>query len=500
MAITIPTRAAMLAQAKAFLRSAFPDKDDHDDSFLGKWGRVLSELLLGLMEAVENADNDAIPNKNSSTEGLDEAAFTYGIPSGSTTAGGEYGRRGPVAATGGAGTLTGTPGTVFVAGTTALGPDGLTEFKLDGDKTIPGGGSIAGNWSAVTKGIAGNLSAGSVLTIQAPPSGGDSAVTLTTGLSGGLDAEENPSLLDRLLDRLQKPPKGGTASDYKTWVEETEGLTAFVYPRRGGDGTVHAVITQAGSGLSRVPSATKQDDANDFVNGSTSQEGTRPVTVNGFSVLLPWTAASGLALRVRCVPSLPKYAFDWSLGASPLTVSSYAAGPPGVITTVEALPTSLKDAVDAAGGVLASCPRIQVIIAGTVKPVQVRVTAYNSGAKTLTLENPLPSGFGTPANPNAIYPGGPMVDEVNQALLDYINSLGPSRESGHADELELWEDTCAIFRLGEVALATEDEDGTRFSKNVLAATINGAAVDVQADDSKVQAPELLYAASVACTD
>jgi hypothetical protein len=496
MAITLYTRDELISQARTFLRNAFPGKDDHPESFLGKWARVLGGVMLGILQAVEAVDNDAIPNDKTSTEGLDQQAYTFGLPSGTD---GEYGRKEAVAATGGVATFTGTNGTVFEDGLTMLGPDGETQFQLDGEVTIPGvppgTGSVSGDVIAVTAGDAGNLDAGSELTIESPPSGGDGTATLTTALSGGLDEESDAALLQRLYDRLQKPSKGGTANDFKTWCEEADDVTAYIYPQRGGTGTVHAAITQAGTGTARVPSSTTQDAVNDYVNGSTTEAGTRPVTVEGFEVLLPSTAAAGLAIRVRCTPSLDKYAFDWSLGATTFTVASYAAGPPGVITTTQALPDSLMAAVDAGDR-----PRIQVIISGTVVPVQVRVTAYNSGAKTLTLENPLPSGFGTPAAGNAIYPGGPIVDTIAEDLLDYVDSLGPSRVSGYADELELWEDTCAIYRLAQTALNAEDDDGTRLAKNIIAATIDGSATDVQADDATVDGPELLYAASIAVTD
>lgn len=496
MPLTTYTLDDLIDAAVTRLRNAFPGKDDHEESFIGKMARVLGGLALGLIQAFESVDNDAIPNDKTSTEGLDRGANTYGLSTGTP---GQYGRRAAVAATGGVATFTGTNGTVWPDATELVGPDGETLFTLDGAVTIPGTppgtGSVSGNVKATTTGTAGNLDVGAVLTIPSPPSGGDGSATLTTRLSGGLDQETDEQLLERLLDRLQKPPKGGTSSDFKTWVEDAvEGLTAYVYPLRGGSGTVHAVIVQSGSGTSRKPSTTTQNTVNDYVNGSTTEEGTRPVTVEGFEVLLPSTG-TGLAIRVRCVPSLAKYDFDWDLGASAFTVSSYAGGPPGVITTTQALPASLMAAVDAGAQ-----PRIQVIIPGTVIPVQVRVTAYNSGAKTLTLENPLPSGFGLPAAGYAIYPGGPIVDTVAQALLDYVDSLGPSRVSGYADELELWEDTCAIYRLGQVAIDAQDSDGTRMVKNITAATINGAATDVQADDSTVDGPELLFAASIAVTD
>jgi uncharacterized phage protein gp47/JayE len=497
MPFSLPSLETLIDYCRTIWRGRWPGKDDHAESWIGKESRAMAMSLLGFHGSVQAVDNDVMPSNKSSRSGLERHAFTFGLPSGVS---GKYGARGPIAASGGVGLCTGTNGTQFPANTQLLAPDGQTVIKLNSLVTVPGvppgTGSITGSFSAVTKGKAGNLAAGTKLRWIGTPPGGDDEVTLSTGLSGGDDVESSPSLLARLFDRLQKPPKGGTANDYKTWIEEAaEGVTAYIYPIRGGSGTVHAVVTQAGSGTGRNPSGNQQTAANDNVNGSSTQEGKRPITVDGFSLMAPEFADDGLAIRVRAVPAIDKYAFDWSLGASSLTVASYAPGPPGVITTTQPLPVSLKAAVDAGAR-----PRIQVIIAGIVVPVEVRVESYDAGLQTLTLQNPLPAGFGTPSAGNAIHPGGPVVSAAAAALLAYVDSLGPSRQSGYADEFENWEDTCAIARLGQVVLDTFDTDGARMVTNIIAASINGLSVDVRAKDFTVSAPELLHAKSIAVTD
>lgn len=80
------------------------------------------------------------------------------------------------------------------------------------------------------------------MTLLAAPSGVQSAARLT--LTGGSDAEDDATLLARLLDYMRNPPSGGTAADYRRWAREVPGVAdAQVYPLRQGAGTVDVVIT-----------------------------------------------------------------------------------------------------------------------------------------------------------------------------------------------------------------------------------------------------------------
>jgi uncharacterized phage protein gp47/JayE len=495
MPISLPTYEEIEAQALAFARGRLPGKDTHTESWLGKIARAMARLVNGFHFSVQSADYDAVPSQNTSSAGLDRLAERMGLSNGA----GGYGRSLATAATGGAGLCEGTKGITFPDGTQLLAPDGVTIIELSGDVDVPGippgTDSASGSFFAVTKGTGGNLAIGTVLTWINPPVGATETVTLTAALAGAEDLETDEALLARILDRWQIPAEGGTPSEYRAWAESIEGVfRAYEYNGRDGLGTVSTVITSAGTGTARIPSGSVQSDVTDYIDGSDIEEGQRPATVAGYSTLLPdMPAANGLTLRVRVVPSLAKYAFDWSLGTTTFTVASYTTG---VITTTEALPTSLMAAVDAGEE-----PRIQVLITnGPVVPVMVRVTGYNSGAKTLTLD--LPDGWDAvaPVATNPIYPGGPVVEQTASDLLDYVDGLGPSRLSGFANPLDLWEDTVAVFRMAQVALDARDTDNTKLNKNITAATVNGVATDRQAQDSTSDGPELLYAKFVAVTD
>lgn len=520
MPLPIPDYATVIEpQGLAFLRNRFPGKDTHTESFLGKTARFVARMVSYLLVSVQSAVADAVPTQSTSLTQLQNMATNYGLPSNQ----GGFGPNGATAATGGIALITGTVGTVYLNGALLTAPDGVTVFQLSGGVTIPGGGSINGNINAVTLGSAGNLPAGTVLTWQAPPAGSDLTTTLTTGTGGAIDTEAKQPLLARVQGRFQTPPKGGAAPDYRTWAESIPGVfRAYIYPKREGTGTVDVLITAAGSGTGRKPSTTVQDTVDDYINGDASDNppviGVRPVAAVGTSILLPYVAGAGLAIRIRIIVSQSKYAFDWALGASTFTVASYSAGPPGVITMNQALPLSLTQQIDAyiASPTTVTAPRLQVMSAGLASPgiaVPVHAVNYNVGAKTLTLENPLPAGWVAPSTNDAVYPYGPAVAIVAQGAFAtatpaviggvqaYIDSLGPSRAGGYGNPLDVWPDTASIFTLGEVAVdATDTDKTTKPVSRVLAVTLNGGTIDIQATDTLANGIQLLTCASIAITD
>jgi hypothetical protein len=135
-----------------------------------------------------------------------------------------------------------------------------------------------------------------------------------------------------------------------------------------------------------------------------------------------------------------------------------------------------------------------------VIPQLVRVTAIDILNRVLTLEDPLPKGFVPPAIGDSVHPGGGAVLPVAVDARSYVDSLGASRESGYADPYDVWEDTCSIFRLADVALASRDAGGDAVVRDVLGVTIDGAPASRRARDVTLASPELLYCDSIAVTD
>lgn len=519
MPITIPDyNTVVWPQVLAFFRNRFPGRDTHPESFLGKTARAVARSIGYFLVSLQSVDQDAVPSQKTSLAALRNMAVAFGIPA---DASGNFGQRPASSATGGQGNCTGTNGVTFPDGSLLYAPDGVTVVKLVGGVTIsgapPGTGSVLGYFAAVTPGTAGNLPAGSVLTWQAAPTGADATVTLTAALSGGTDLESPASLLSRILGRWQNPPKGGTGRDYRTWAESVTGVArAYVYPKKAGSGSVVVVVTSSSTdgGIGRDPGSGVAASVANYINGNPSTsppvQGQRPVTASAALVARPYVTGTGLYVRVRIVPSANKYAFDWSLGMTVFTVASYASG---VLTMGQSLPTSLTQAIDAykANPSVVQAPRLQVMSLNLAAPgiaVPVQAVDYNAGAKTLTLQSPLPSSWVAPSSGDAVFPYSSAVPVVAKGVgptpggvQGYVLGLGPSRASGYADPNDVWSDTASIYTIGQVALDALDSDGvTKPAARVLAATINAASSDVQATDTPANGIQLLTVSKIAVTD
>lgn len=140
-------------------------------------------------------------------------------------------------------TLTGRAGAVVPAGTQVKDLSGVL-YRTTAGATLFGAAEAATAavpCEAVDAGALPDLDDAPV-TLLAAPSGVQSAARLT--LTGGSDAEDDATLLARLLEYMRNPPSGGTAADYRRWAREVPGVAdAQVYPLRQGAGTVDVVIT-----------------------------------------------------------------------------------------------------------------------------------------------------------------------------------------------------------------------------------------------------------------
>jgi len=490
MAVQVLTLATLQANALAALRVLFPTRSTAQETFLRKVSDALAGLLWGLHLRVQTASYDATPQDQSSYDALALWAFVFGLSDGA----GGYGPKGASVAAGYQGTATGTPGSTILANTQLVANDGTTQFVTSVGAIVGGGGSVTVLLDATTPGVVGNLTAGARLSFISPPAGVDTTVTITvgvgTGAVAGSDKEDKKSLLDRLLYRLQNPPKGGVASDYRLWAEATDGALinrAYIYPRRSMTGAVDLVLTVAGTGTARRPSV----GAVALVQAYLAT--VRPVTVEGLSVLQPYMpGAGGLAIVVRPVPSSSTYAFgfDSSVGG-PYEVDTYDAGTKSF--GLNANCATLDTAVNTNN----QTPYIQVITSGVTLPQQARVVAYDPGTFIATLDVAFDVA---PSIGDAVHAGGPMVIPIATSILALVDSLGPSRVSGFASATDVWADTLYIDQIIRVAMEAVDGNGTNVAVSLLATpTIDGAGADRQAADNTSNPPELLYAKSIAVT-
>lgn len=468
MAVTLYTEDQVYQAALGYFTALFPGADLTDRGYFGLLARAFAQVVVLAQYGIEQADNDGTPayqqaadgtvRSKCSSQALDGWAFVFGLPSGTP---GIYGRHIATVSTGGSAIPTGTVGTVVPAGTLAVDSTGQVTVKTTAAVTLngpPNTNSVP--FVSVTTGSAANLPVGSVLTWVSPPAGLNATVTLTSPLTGAVDVESDSDLVARIIRRIQNPPRGGTAADYRAWTEESTDSTGastgivrgYVYPLRSGLGTVDTVVTVKGSGLSRVPGAATIAAVQAYVNSK------RPVTAVA-NVLAPFCDPLGaIRVFVLCVPSGAKngtYNFDWDDGrASSPVVSSTANS----ITTTS-VPASLAAAV-AAG----ARPRIQVAVSragARPQPVQVRVvsivgTTLNLGSNFLV----------QPLAGDQFYAGGGVVDLVADSIVAYVDSLGPSLQCGCADPNDPWQSTVSVNRIVEVCLDTLDTDGTRVLSDI----------------------------------
>lgn len=192
----------------------------------------------------------------------------------------------------GTATLTGTNGTVVSAGLSLKTSDGI-EFENTTGGTITGG-VLDVTAQAKSGGISGNIANNTVLTVQDPPAGCNSAATAKTVFTGGTDEESDADLLIRLLDIIRQPPAGGNSNDYKQWALAVTGVSAaYVYPIRRGNGTVDVVILKPGDGAARIPDQTLVNSAKAYIDT------VRPVTVKDSKVLAPTAKSQAVTATIK---------------------------------------------------------------------------------------------------------------------------------------------------------------------------------------------------------
>lgn len=188
----------------------------------------------------------------------------------------------------------GTPAVSIPAGTLLVSA-GTSQYRTIADTAIAGGGTVSTAVEALETGTRPSLAEGAELTLSSPIGGISSTVTVDAGgLSGGGDEESDESLLSRLLLRIQQPPLGGSANDYRAWALAQDGVTrAWVYPLWLGVGTVGVTFAMDDREdiIPTGPDVTAVQDALDIL---------RPVTAN-LTVFAPTPIEIDMTITV--VPS-----------------------------------------------------------------------------------------------------------------------------------------------------------------------------------------------------
>lgn len=190
--------------------------------------------------------------------------------------------------------ITGQPGAVIPASTLWIDQATGQQYAQGADAVIPAGGAATARVEAVEAGAAGDLATSAELTLVAPIGGVESRALVTgEGLTGGADEESDQSLRARLLERLRRPPRGGSQADYVRWAKEVPGVTrAWCYPLMLGIGTVGVCVVADDAPDGPFPSAEMLARVREHI------EALRPATVKEISVFAPETLEIPVRLAI----------------------------------------------------------------------------------------------------------------------------------------------------------------------------------------------------------
>lgn len=172
--------------------------------------------------------------------------------------------------------FTGTNGIIIPIDTRLQNEDGI-EYGTTIPVTISGGIASA-TVQAIESGETGNFIRTNppdpiYLQMVSPIAGVDDEIEVDGDITGGADAESDDEYRDRILQRIQSTPAGGSASDYVTWALSYSGVNrAWCYPLANGPGTVTVVITAEGD--DPVPSSLLLTDVQGYIDDL------RPVTAD----------------------------------------------------------------------------------------------------------------------------------------------------------------------------------------------------------------------------
>lgn len=278
MAFTRPTLTQIIERAQSDIETRLPGADAAlKTAVLNVLARTHAGALHGLYGHLDWIARQVLPD-TADAEILERWASIWNVSRKAASF-----AAGPV-------TLTGTTGAVVPGGTRLAAADGQ-EFETDTEVAIAAGTATA-QITALTAGQAGNLAAGTAVTLVSPVAGVNAQATVAAGgLVSGADAETDSALRTRLLARIQAPPHGGAEADYIAWALEVPGVTrAWVYPSELGLGTVTVRFV-------RDDDASIIPDAAEVAAVQAHLDSLRPVTAD-LTVVAPIAVPLNLTIQI----------------------------------------------------------------------------------------------------------------------------------------------------------------------------------------------------------
>lgn len=410
MAYQVPTLDEMQGFLVALFKSLLPDRNI-GTRFAPAWKfvKTIAGAATDTHAHVRAGLKDVMPD--SAQKAALDRWLSIKAPGGLTQRKGATGARKSAA-----GRVRGTAGATSVVGDQLVHRASGLIFQINSPVTIPGGGYLDADISAVSTGSATRLKKGEVLEYLATPVGLQTPVELQKDLDeDGVDQEQDGAALSRLIAAFREPTAGGNQADYVAWALAQLGIAqAFCYPNRAGLGTVDVAALHSGTGTARIL------NAGEMAALLAVLQALCPVQViNALRIL---TAVGGdvdsanLAnVEMTITPDgSAQNAFDWD-DSTPPTVLSW--------TSATRL---LQFAADRPGTMQAGHRLCLKGVASSQDGAPFVIEAL-SGTDSVILQT---SPAVAPAATDIVYAGGPLTQPLRDAILAHINGdtlyAGPS--------------------------------------------------------------------------
>lgn len=287
MAFSIPDLNTTRQQIAADIEAHLPGTEARTRrSTLGVLAFALAGAVQGLHAHIDYRYRNFLPDELADAEGVERWARRFKLWYRAATA------------AGGLVTISGTPSSTLLAGTTLqFTQDQLYTVREDLTLTASTGQVAV---DAATAGSAGNLPAGARLTLVSPVVGIQSVATVgADGLTGGADQEDLAGLRDRLHRRMAEPPQGGTLADYETWALESHTAITRAWATEHEQGTGSVVVRVVCDNQdSPIPGAEVLEAADAYIGAR------RPAGRRSVYVLPPVEAP--VQYQIRAVPNTPQ--------------------------------------------------------------------------------------------------------------------------------------------------------------------------------------------------
>lgn len=187
---------------------------------------------------------------------------------------------------------------------------------------------------AVAAGASGNAVEGMELSLVSPVAG-VSSTAVAGVLTGGVEAEDDESLRERLLERQKNPPKAGTKADYVMWSKQVPGVTrAWCTALEQGIGSVTVRFMTDGLTSDGIPDAVMIERVRKLI------EENMPVTTQLY-VVAPIPKLLNITLDV--MPDTPQIRAKIQSAIEAVILAEAVPGGPILLTSIDRAVSGVSD-------------------------------------------------------------------------------------------------------------------------------------------------------------